>query len=62
MMIEKLLLMGTVGVIMKLYLVIAELIRDTGSTSTDLINGTLVICTVNPDVKMSIILPSRVIV
>jgi hypothetical protein len=47
---------------MKLYLVMAELVREAGSTRTERMKGTFVIWMVKPEVKMSIILPSKVMV
>ena len=47
---------------MKLYRVMAELVRDAGSTRTERMKGTFVIYMVRPELKMSIILPSKVMV
>ena len=47
---------------MKLYRVMAELVREAGSTRTERMKGTFVIWTVRPELKMSIILPSKVMV
>jgi hypothetical protein len=40
----------------------AELVRDAGSTRTERMKGTFVIYMVRPELKMSIILPSKVMV
>jgi hypothetical protein len=56
------LLTGTVGVTRNVYEVIAALIVEAGVTRTDLMKGTLVIFRVKPDSKISMILPSKVMV